>query len=161
MRNDEKVVALHFAPTACVTIAKLDEIDRSLERTVKVVALDSILTHIDSYQRTWPDQWIHGAVGQTYVTSTGSVRWSIAHLVASWEQRSGLIANRHRQALKILCFCRNNLSGVRVRNPLAFFNLIDIDTVESHHIGSLHLVDRAEAEDLTDAWFRVAILQLR
>lgn len=55
---------------------------------------------------------------------------------------------------------RDQLSEVRTRNGFVFFLVVDVDVVESNEIEKVRVIDHAQAEELADAWFGDAILEL-
>ena len=54
----------------------------------------------------------------------------------------------------------DQLREVRIRNRLEFFSVVYIDVVESQQIEKVRVVDHAETEELVNARFRCAVLEL-
>src|SRR5258707_15051762 len=121
MRNDQKLVAVQFAPAAGISIPQFNEVDGSFVLIVPDYCVQLMVLGIDAHKGAWPDERIHGEVVQTNVaiqdcrgTSTfvrsdrRSVRqFCTRHKAGPTLAQYGTRRNRKMsKVVSILCFSR-------------------------------------------------------
>jgi hypothetical protein len=65
--NEDQLASIQFAPTADVTVAEFDEIDRPIEFVLPVTSPDFSLTPVNLDERSWADVRVQRVVLDTDV----------------------------------------------------------------------------------------------
>ena len=76
------------------------------------------------------------------------------------QTRRFLSRNLAQQLTVIFCFVRHQLCDVWICERVVLLFLVNIDVVEANEIEEMDAIDHAKAEELADAWFGGAVLQL-
>src|SRR5262245_55159842 len=174
MRDDQKVVPLRLAPAAGVTIPQFNEEDGPLVLIAPGDRLRFVLTGVNLHKRTRADQRVHGEIVEADVAVADAPRVRaprrgdrrLAQRLYRSRREAGLIlagAGAYRKTDHVVVAARfrrqqSGLSGIGDR--LVLLDLVRVHAVEPHQVCDLHMVDRAQAEELADTRFGYAVLYL-
>ena len=71
IRKQDQLIAIQFAPGACVSIAKLHKVNGTIKLVLPIPGLNPILARIDLHEAAGSDERIQGVVLNSDVTIEG------------------------------------------------------------------------------------------
>src|SRR5262245_44713987 len=167
MRQQQEVAVLDFAPGTCVSIAKLDKINRPVMLRAPTRGTDLTDFLVDLNERTWAQQRVKGEVAKTDVTIKAVAKvemlnerngnlapdfnHSIEQVGVIYVKRTVKTDRKRNRLFRVIDFHGDQVGIGELQFFLMLAELLQIDTEQQQQIGEPDPIDRAKRVQFVNA----------